>query len=60
MAQTTAPYILIMEDDLIFADGWMTRTLNGLAELKVKQALSFSQAEPHPLNTGSIPEVSRW
>jgi len=31
---TTAPFILVLEDDILFADGWMTKTLNGLKQLQ--------------------------
>lgn len=31
--ETGAPYIFILEDDVILADGWMIKTLNGLFEL---------------------------
>jgi hypothetical protein len=31
---TTAPYIAIFEDDIIFADGWMARLVKALAQLK--------------------------
>lgn len=34
MNDTAAPYVAIFEDDIIFADGWLSRTLNALAELK--------------------------
>ncbi|KAF2156388.1 hypothetical protein K461DRAFT_275493 [Myriangium duriaei CBS 260.36] len=29
-----APYIAVFEDDIIFADGWLAKTLSGLAELR--------------------------
>jgi hypothetical protein len=31
---TTAPYIAIFEDDIMFTDGWMARLVNALAQLK--------------------------
>lgn len=31
--ETEAPYILILEDDVILADGWLIKTLHGLHEL---------------------------
>lgn len=31
--QTGAPYIFILEDDVILADGWMIKTLNGLQDI---------------------------
>ena len=31
---TTAPYIAIFEDDIMFADGWMARLVKALAQLK--------------------------
>ena len=31
--ETGAPYIAAFEDDIILADGWMTRTLNGLKHI---------------------------
>ncbi|KAJ5483215.1 hypothetical protein N7530_002461 [Penicillium desertorum] len=31
--ETGAPYILVLEDDVIFADGWLVKTLNGLYTL---------------------------
>jgi hypothetical protein len=31
--ETEAPYIFILEDDVIFADGWLVRTLNSLSAL---------------------------
>ncbi|KAJ5569490.1 uncharacterized protein N7459_008920 [Penicillium hispanicum] len=31
--ETGAPYIFILEDDVILADGWMIKTLNGLHRL---------------------------
>lgn len=31
---TTAPFIAVFEDDIIFADGWMTRSLLALQEIK--------------------------
>ena len=31
---TTAPYIAIFEDDIIFADGWMARLVKALAQIK--------------------------
>lgn len=34
MNDTAAPYVAIFVDDIIFADGWLSRTLNALAELK--------------------------
>ncbi|KAM0721006.1 hypothetical protein Q7P37_003291 [Cladosporium fusiforme] len=34
LAETNAPYILIAEDDIIFADGWLAKTLKSLAELR--------------------------
>ncbi|KAJ5223898.1 hypothetical protein N7468_008440 [Penicillium chermesinum] len=36
--ETGAPYIFILEDDVILADGWMIKTLNGLTELSQGQA----------------------
>ncbi|KAG9663105.1 hypothetical protein KCU64_g1534, partial [Aureobasidium melanogenum] len=30
----TAPFIAIFEDDIIFADGWLSKTVKGLAELR--------------------------
>lgn len=34
LAETDAPYILIVEDDVIFAEGWLAKTLKSLAELR--------------------------
>lgn len=34
LAQTDAPYIAVFEDDIIFADGWLMKTLDSLAELR--------------------------
>ncbi|KEQ68079.1 hypothetical protein M436DRAFT_68450 [Aureobasidium namibiae CBS 147.97] len=31
---TTAPFIAIFEDDLVFADGWLAKTVQGLARLR--------------------------
>jgi hypothetical protein len=31
---TNAPYISVFDDDIVFAEGWMTKTLNALVELK--------------------------
>lgn len=32
--ETDAPYIAIFEDDIIFADGWLAKTLSSLADLR--------------------------
>ena len=40
---TESPYIAIFEDDVIFADGWLSYTLNNLASLEKKLAI-------HPQN----------
>jgi hypothetical protein len=32
--RSTAPYIAVFEDDVVFAEGWLARTMNGLAELR--------------------------
>lgn len=34
LTQTDAPYIAVFEDDIIFADGWLVKTLDSLAELR--------------------------
>lgn len=34
LAETNAPYVLIAEDDIIFAEGWLAKTLKSLAELR--------------------------
>jgi hypothetical protein len=51
MAKTHAPYIGIFEDDLIFAEGWMARTLRGLGELEQKNQTAL-------LTTGQ--PLARW
>lgn len=33
LEQTTAPFIAIFEDDIIFADGWLSKTMAALQEL---------------------------
>jgi hypothetical protein len=43
LSNTKAPYIAIFEDDLVFAEGWMTRTLHALAELKRRQMDSVAR-----------------
>ena len=32
--KTTAPWIAVFEDDIIFADGWMAKMIDGLAKVK--------------------------
>ncbi|KAI7553731.1 hypothetical protein KC331_g1030 [Hortaea werneckii] len=32
--QTSAPYIAVFEDDIIFADGWLAKTFKALADLR--------------------------
>jgi GR25 family glycosyltransferase involved in LPS biosynthesis len=39
--KTESPYIAMLEDDVIFADGWLSYTLNNLSNLEKKLA-------PHP------------
>jgi GR25 family glycosyltransferase involved in LPS biosynthesis len=34
LTETDAPYVAIFEDDIIFAEGWLAKTLNGLAGLR--------------------------
>ena len=34
--RTDAPYIAIFEDDILFAEGWLSKTLDALAELRQK------------------------
>lgn len=34
LVDSKAPYIAIFEDDIIFADGWLAKTLKGLSELR--------------------------
>ncbi|KAF4556797.1 Hypothetical protein D9617_1g086790 [Elsinoe fawcettii] len=34
---TSAPYIAVFEDDIIFAEGWLAKTLRGLAQLKAQK-----------------------
>jgi hypothetical protein len=51
MNRTQAGYIAIFEDDLIFAEGWMARTLKALAELKQQRLSSKAQA---------VAAVKRW
>lgn len=34
MLETEAPFIAIFEDDIIFAEGWLAKTLSSLAELR--------------------------
>jgi GR25 family glycosyltransferase involved in LPS biosynthesis len=34
--QTTAPFIAIFEDDIVFADGWLSKTIQGLAQLRAQ------------------------
>ncbi|TKA30185.1 hypothetical protein B0A50_02904 [Salinomyces thailandicus] len=34
LSETSAPYIAIFEDDIVFADGWLSKTLQALAELR--------------------------
>lgn len=44
---TTAPYIAIFEDDIMFADGWMARLVKALAQLKRETPSPESfEAEP--------------
>lgn len=38
---TSAPFISIFEDDIVFAEGWMTRTLLALATLKFENPGSW-------------------
>jgi hypothetical protein len=51
MSNTEAEYIAIFEDDLIFADGWMARTLKALAELQIQGTASKPQA---------VASMKRW
>ncbi len=34
--ETTAPYIALLEDDIVFADGWVAKTLDALATIRQK------------------------
>ena len=34
--ETSAPYIAMFEDDIIFAEGWLSKTLEALAEIRQK------------------------
>lgn len=34
--KTTAPYIAIFEDDIVFADSWLAKTMSALAEIRQK------------------------
>lgn len=34
LEHTNAPFVSIFEDDVIFADGWLSKTVKGLAELR--------------------------
>ena len=38
--QTGAPYIFILEDDVILADGWMIKTLSGLQDMSQDSKLA--------------------
>lgn len=34
--QTTAPFIAIFEDDIVFADGWLSKTVQALTQLRTQ------------------------
>jgi GR25 family glycosyltransferase involved in LPS biosynthesis len=34
--KTTAPFIAIFEDDIVFVDGWLSKTVQGLAQLRTQ------------------------
>lgn len=38
MNATSAPYIAVFEDDVIFADGWLSKTMAALREIRPKTA----------------------
>lgn len=39
--QTDAPYVAIFEDDIIFADGWLVKTLNALTDSRLRSSSSW-------------------
>jgi hypothetical protein len=39
--ETDAPYIAIFEDDIIFADGWLVKTLNALKDAQLRASSSW-------------------
>jgi hypothetical protein len=39
--ETDAPYIAIFEDDIIFADGWLVKTLNALGDAQLRASSSW-------------------
>ncbi|KAJ9656646.1 hypothetical protein H2201_008473 [Coniosporium apollinis] len=46
LEDTTAPYIAVFEDDIIFADGWMTRSLLALQAIQRHYASSLAPKVP--------------
>jgi hypothetical protein len=53
LSDTAAPYIAIFEDDVIFAEGWMARTLRALSDIK--------RGKPIRTTTGTpISPADRW
>lgn len=39
--ETDAPYIAVFEDDIIFADGWLVKTLNALDDAQLRSSSSW-------------------
>ena len=39
--ETDAPYVAIFEDDVIFADGWLVKTLNALGDAQLRASSSW-------------------
>ncbi|GAB7335357.1 hypothetical protein MBLNU13_g07743t2 [Cladosporium sp. NU13] len=39
--ETDSPYVAIFEDDIIFADGWLVKTLNALGDAQLRASSSW-------------------